>query len=216
MKTRSVYSVIKRDVSEEEIINQKLFNVFVFGLPRSGTSMMTHICELLGVKMFHTTEKKKREYKHLGAEYHPNATGFYEVTEDLLKHYFEIVGTPYSGCKMIIPVRRERFDLVKLVPAKVIMMWREPEEIRQSQNAFYAKNADLAYIRTALVQEKLKLKENNIDHIIVQYRDVIKNPHAEILKIKDFILSERDIDEAVSFVNPNAYRFDKDKIVEGV
>jgi len=38
------------------IENLRLYNVYVFGLPRSGTSMTTHVCELLGVKMVHTSE----------------------------------------------------------------------------------------------------------------------------------------------------------------
>ena len=215
MNSRTLYKINSYELPEDEIITQKLFHVFVFGLPRSGTSMMTHICELLGVTMVHTSEEKKHEYKHLG-EYHPNPNGFFEVTRDTMEHFLQIIATPYSGCKMIIPVNHLRFDLVKMLPSKVIMMWRDPEEIRQSQNAFYAHNADTAFIRTALVQEKLKLKENGIDHIIVEYRDIIKDPSGYITRVKEFIRSDRDIDEAVAFVNPDAYRFDRDKIVEGL
>ncbi|MFT7637582.1 MAG: hypothetical protein ACI9Y8_001359 [Candidatus Omnitrophota bacterium] len=213
---QSVYSVKREELSEEEIIERKLFNVFVFSLPRCGSSMMTHICELLGVNMIHTSEEKKHDYPQLGKDYHPNETGFYEVTQNMMQNYLKIAGTPYGGCKMIIPVDNIRFDLVKSLPSKVIMMERNPEEIRQSQNAFYSSGADIAYIRTALVQEKLKLKNHKIDHIIVNYRDVIKDTQATIQRVKDFILSDKDIKAAVDFVNPDAYRFDADKITEGL
>ena len=87
---------------------------------------------------------------------------------------------------------------------------------RESQNAFYAKNADEAFLRTALVQEKMKLEKQKIDFIIVHYRDVIKDPEKEIRRVKEFIVSDAAIDKAVQFVNPGAYRFDRDKIVAGL
>lgn len=216
MHSRTLYKIEKYDLPEEEILAKNLFRVFVFGLPRSGTSMMTRICEILGVKMIHTSEEKKHDYAHLGGEYHPNETGFYEITKNILAHYMEIAATPYSGCKMIIPVTNHRLELVLMVPSKVILMWRDPEEIRQSQNAFYANNVDSAYFKTALVTQKLRLKELKIDHLIVEYRNVIQNPREEIQKVKEFIQSDRGIDEAVEFVNPEAYRFNRDKIVEGL
>lgn len=216
MHSNHVYEIKEQELSTEEILEKKLFHVFVFSLPRCGSSMMTHICELLGVRMVHTSEEKKYDYPQLGKEYHPNATGFYEVTRNMVQNYLKIAGTPYSGCKMIIPVDNIRFDLVKSIPSKVIMMERNPEEIRQSQNAFYSKGADIAYIRTCLAQEKVKLHEHKIDHVIVNYRDVIKNTQATIQMVKEFILSDKDIEEAVNFVNPDAYRFDADKITEGL
>ena len=217
LHSKLVYDIKLRELPEEEILKKKLFHVFVFGLPRTGTSMMTHICELLGVKMIHTSEENKDKRKNIPeGEYQPNATGFYEVTKDVWKNYLDIVATPYSGCKMIIPVNNFRLGLIQHLPSKVIMMEREPEEIRQSQNAMYAEDANIAYIRTALASEKVKLRENNIDHIVINYRDVIKNPRQEIQKIKEFILSDNDIEEAVKFVNPEAYRFDQDKITKGL
>lgn len=216
MESDTLYKIESYQLPQDEIIKKKLFKVFVFSLPRCGSSMMTHICELLGVNMVHDSEEKKRDYKHLGGEYHPNASGFYEITGNMMKNFLKILNTPYSGCKMIIPVTKYRLELVKMQPSKVIMMWRDPEEIRQSQIAFYRDEQDAGYLKTALVTEKMKLKHQNIDHIIVNYRDVIQNTRKEIQRIKEFIHSDKDIDEAVNFVNPNAYRFNKDHIVEGI
>jgi len=207
------------------IDNLRLFNVYIFGLPRSGTSMTTHICELLGVNMVYTSEdeqNKKRGDNHykknFGEKYHPNETGFFEVTKNFFTNYEEIHETPYAGCKMIVPVTNQRFDAVKHTPCKVILTWREPEEIRQSQMAYFRhdRNIDVAWIRTALVEEKLKLKNNNIPFHIADYRKILANPKEEIKEIAKFLHAPRHICDAVDFVNPDQNRFKKEKLVDGL
>lgn len=206
----TLFHLKKYKIDDEYIEKNKLFNVFVLGLPRSGTSMMTHICELLGVKMIHTSEEKKesmnKKYKERFGEYHPNPNGFFEITESPLEHFLEIASTPYSGCKMIIPVMGTRWELIKMLPSKVIMMERNPEEIKESQEAFYSTESDIAFIRTALASEKVKLRESKTAHLIVNYNDVVENPEENVMKIKEFIGSNRDVMEAVNFVNPKFYR----------
>ncbi len=188
------------------------FRIFVFGLPRSGTSCMTHICELLGVKMIHTSEDKPHEYPHLG-EYHPNPTGFYEVTNNLFLHYIEIYNTPNSGCKMIVPVNGFRWDVVKSAPAKVIFMIRDPKEIKESQEAFYSKESDEAYLRTAIVSQRMWLRESGIDFIEVNYRDLIENSEATLNHVKQFIRSAEPIGPCLDFIKPSLYRQRKEVIV---
>lgn len=166
---------------------------------------MTHICELLGVKMFHTSEEKPHEYPHLG-EYHPNPKGFYEVTKNIFKNYVDIYKTPYSGCKMIVPVTGIRFDVVKSKPSRVIFMVRDPQEIKDSQEAFYSKESDLAYIRTALVQQRIWLKDAKIPFLEVNHRDLMTDTENTIRTVADFIGSSRPIEEAVRFVEPSLYR----------
>jgi len=221
MNSQTVYEIKKSQYSKEEILRKKLFHVFVCGLPRSGTSMMMHICELLGVKMFHTTEDNKekmnkRYEKQFGKDYHPNQSGFFEIGKNVLGQYFDIASTPYSGCKMIIPVAGVQFSLIKTIPSKVIFMWRDPEEIRQSQNAFYSDGAEIAFIRMHLANQKTWFENQKIDFRIINYRDVVKNPSEKVQEVKDYILSDKTIEEAVQYVNPDAYRFDKDKIVVGL
>lgn len=208
---KNLYSLSKIMVEDSVIEEGRLFNIFVFGLPRSGTSMMTHICELLGVRMIHTSEEDRNKldsrYKEkFGEEYHPNPNGFFEITENSLENFLKVASTPYSGCKMIIPVSGTRWELVNMVPSKVIMMERSPEEIKDSQEAFYSKESDLAFIRTALASEKLKLRQSGVDHLVVNYNDIVYRPKENIKKIAEFIKSDKDISEAVSFVSPEFYR----------
>lgn len=208
-----VYTISSKEYSKEYIEKNKLFNVFVFGLPRSGTSMMTHICELLGVKMIHTSEQDREklnaQYESMfGSEYHPNPNGFFEITKNILENYLEIMRTPYSGCKMIIPVVGTRWELIQMLPSKVIVMSRNPDEVSESHDAFYSKNRPMSpdFARTALASEIVKLRKNNIDFIEVKFSDLFENKEREVLRVKDFIKSEAGIDQAVSSIKDELYR----------
>ena len=145
------------------------FNVFVFSLPRCGSSMMTGVIERLGVNMVYTSEDKekrqqmKKRYKKTLGEYVPNEH-FYEIVDNQFANWMKIMETPYAGCKVIIPVNGMRWEAVCHQPAKVIMMMRDPEEIRQSQEAFYSRKTDIAYLRTAIVTEQLKLEKMKQAH----------------------------------------------------
>ncbi len=206
---------------ESVIENLRLFNVYVFGLPRSGTSMTTHVLELLGVNIVSTSEEKREQsnkrFKERYGEYHPNVTGFFEVTKNYFKNYNKIHATPFSGCKMIVPVNRHRMDAVLQTPAKVILMWRDPEEIRQSQMAYYRGNdISTGLIKTLLVEQKRSLEKLNIPYIIADYNKLLDNPREEIIKIADFIKSPNSIDEALESVNPKQNRFKKEELIDGL
>jgi hypothetical protein len=216
---------------KEVVEKLRLFNVFVFGLPRSGTSMMTKIVELLGVKMVYTSENDEkrqemnRQYKEKLGEYHPNKQGFFEITENILSNYFKIIASPYSGCKMIIPVQinDKRMFFVKFNPYnKVIQMWREPEEIRQSQQAFYRgdcledADARISYFRSSLAGQQSWLEQLKIDSLHISYREVLKNPKKLVSEVAEFINSPNDISDAVKSVKPDMNRFKKEELEVGI
>ncbi len=209
--------------ADEIIQRERLFNVYLFGLPRSGTSMHTKIIELLGVKMHYTTENDENKLQHdenyfqkFGEDYHPNPTGFYEIGRDGQGEYKKMLEGTYGGCKMIIPVRGHRWEHVKATPSKVIMTWRDPEEIRQSQMGFYSRASDIGQLRTALVQQQMDLEESKIPHMISHMDKMIADPAKQIKVIADFINAPNTIDEAVKFVDPKQYRFQKDKLTPGL
>jgi hypothetical protein len=117
---------------------------------------------------------------------------------------------------MIVPVRGHRWEHVKKTPSKVIMTWRDPEEIRQSQMGFYSRASDIGQIRTALVQQQMDLEQSGIPHMISHMDKMIADPVKQITVIKDFINAPNSIDEAVKFVNPEQYRFRKDDLIPGI
>lgn len=212
------------DGTADEIIQeQRMFNVYLFGLPRSGTSMHTKIIELLGVNMHYTTENDETKLQHdenyfvkFGEDYHPNPTGFFEIGRGGQEEYEKMLKENYSGCKMIIPVRGHRWEHVKQTPSKVIMTWRDPEEIRQSQMGFYSRASDIGQLRTALVQQQMDLEQSGVPHMISHMDKMIADPIRQISIIKEFINSPNSIDEAVKFVDPKQYRFRKTELVEGL
>ena len=97
-------------------------------------------------------------------------------------------------------------------------MWRDPEEIRQSQRAYYKFNqpVDVALLRTSSITEKVKLKADGIDFIIVHYRDVLNNPRKEIMRVKKFINSPNTINKALQSVKPKENRFKKEELISGL
>lgn len=117
---------------------------------------------------------------------------------------------------MIVPVAGHRWRHVKKTPSKVIMTWRDPEEIRQSQMGFYSKSTDIGKLRTQLVQQQMELEQSGIPHLISHMDKMIEDPIKQISIIKEFINAPNDIAEAVKFVDPKQYRFRKSELVEGL
>lgn len=221
--------VKERKHRKKYLWNKRLFNVFVYGLPRSGTSCMTGCLEKLGVNIIHTSEESRekmdKRYKKRLGEYHPNKKGFFEITKEPIEHYFEILSTPYSGCKMIIPVnpKNYRFWVTKFNPCnKVIQMWRDPEEIRQSQQAFYRGDQiddveeKIAYYKTSLAQQQVWFREFEIDTMHIQYRNLLNNTKDIITQVAEFINAPKSIGEAVNFVDPSLNRFKKEELAVGI
>jgi hypothetical protein len=168
-------------------------------------------------------KRNENERKRYGDNYQMNPDGFFEITKNVWEHYNEIMSTPYSGCKMIIPVNGERLHVVKFNPCvKIIQMWRDPEEIRQSQQASYNGNRGTteeqsemlrAMIRTNLVNQKVQLEKLEIDTMHIQYQDVLKYTKKTVAAIAEFIHSDISIDDAVGWVNPDKNRFKKEELV---
>lgn len=204
------------EIDDKIIERDRLFSVYVFGVPRSGTSMMTRIVELLGVNMVYTSETEKhienrnKMYEHKFGESHPNPTGIYEIVDDFTYFSLQAVSKPYSGCKMIMPVNGFCWDLVKRYPCKVIMMTRNVEEISQSQMSHYgSRRSDMPaeVIKRQLDTQKAKLEKFKIKHMIVDYHDVLEHPLRVINDIAGFIRATNTVSKAVESVQPKQNRF---------
>ena len=215
--------------------------VFVASLPRSGSSMMTAIVEQLGVHMVYTTEdaeelerREEAQRKRYGEHYRMNPH-FYEISKNQFASWMEIYNTPFSGCKVIIPVGGMRWQAMISQPAKVVMMWRDPAEIRQSQEASYNRaRADYsgdddqepwehaeAHLRTLLAQAEIQFtkqaEQGDFAWIQVPYRRVLENPRGEIARVADFIGADlSNIPAAVKSVDPNLCRFKVEELEEGI
>lgn len=200
------------------------FRVYVFSLPRCFSSATTGVLEKLGVNMIYTSEepdrRKKMQAQHkkkLG-EYVPNEH-FYEITTNQFENWQRIISTPYSGCKVILPnaTNGMTWGMIRSKSARIIIMNRDPEEIRQSQQAFYRGNEfqsqeqsekRRAHFRSCIAQAQVSCeREVDIEYMILNSRDLITNPGPTIEDIARFIDSPNSIDEAVESIDPTKYRF---------
>jgi hypothetical protein len=206
--------------------------------------MMTGVIERLGVGMVHTTEdtetreKAQAQYKARFGAYVPNEH-FYEITHDQFSNWMKIYNTPFSGCKVIIPVNGIRWEAVCSQPAKVIMMDRDPAEIRQSQEAFYKKarakydgedpiaTAE-AHIRSMLANTRVMLDRRTrmshdtlfgqgdvapFDYKVVKYRDVLFDPEKQVGEVARFIGADLDrIGYAAASVDSSKIRFRREDL----
>jgi hypothetical protein len=218
----TIVNIEFKEVDDETIERDKLFNVYVLGLPRSGTSMTMGVLEMLGVNMVHTSEEDKEKtderFKNKYGEYHANPLGFREITHNQFTNYLKMLGNYHSGCKMIVPVTGIRWEILTQFPSKVIFITRDVEEIRQSQEAYYAKegSVDIAYLKSALVTQRINLKKAKIPTIEINYNHFLIDKVKVIQTIKEFIRSDRDIQEAVDFVQPKNNRFKRENLINGL
>ena len=204
--------------------------IYVFSLPRCGSSMMCGVLEHLGVKMVYTSETEearakteKNQQKRYGDTYRMNPA-FYEITDNHFASWMKIMNTPYSGCKVIMPVGGIRWEAVRYKPAKVIMMKRDVEEIRQSQEASYARaRANVAeynpeevraYLRTVIAQTENMLDASELEWMPVDYREAREKPRETVQRIADFIEAPNPIDDAVASIEPDRARFKRELLVE--
>jgi hypothetical protein len=103
---------------------------------------MCEILSRLGVEIRSTTDtpaavirrELKMEQRYKGGEYRMNSK-FYEIGRNPWSHWHHIYHTPFSGCKVVGIPHGLQWDMIHSVPAKVILMCRDPESIRQSQEA---------------------------------------------------------------------------------
>lgn len=210
-------------LDEEEVYQRRLFRVVVIGLARSGTSMMSGICEKLGVDWLYNSEdpdaleKRERAAKRrFGNQYRMNDQ-FFEVAKNSFEEHMKFYATPYSGMKWLLPINKSRVSsIARFVPIRVIQMWRDPEEIRQSQIASYhgsklfteeQKQGQRAAIHSSLVEGHEFFEEHDIPHINVKYREVLENPEEKVAKIAEFINAPKGTQDAVDWVDPKKNRF---------
>lgn len=186
--------------------------------------MMTHVCELLGVGMQHSTEESdmKNEidsrYAQRYGEYHPNPNGFYEVgrkSGSLLEAVVNIAMNPFTGMKMIIPVRsRIHLDLLGSLQSKIIYMVRDPMEVAESQKAFLKAESAVAQVEYLYVEAEQQFEKMGLDVLCMPYRDVLHDPAKAVSDVADFIDSPVPVDQAVASIKPTAIRFKREEVAE--
>jgi len=208
-------------------VQRRDFRVYVFSLPRCFSSACTGVAEKLGVKMFYTSEdgekrqKMQEQYKKKLGDYVPNEH-FYEITENQFENWMKVMETPYSGCKVIIPVNGMRWGAVNYHPARVLLMCRDVEEIRQSQQAFYRGDRHDTPEQAQMQREQLQMQiahtevqlreAKSIQFMKVPARRLIEEPELMIPEIADFLDAPNDCQDAIDSIDKTKYRFRREEL----
>lgn len=183
-------------------------NVYLISnVHRSGSSMMMRCLEAGGMAADY--DDSQEELNTLGSAkgYIPNPNGFYALAEDFQRPDFY---EAHEGHVLKYPFR----NLLTLVGGKykLLFLKRNPEEIRLSMQAFapdrsWGEDELLLDDYDQIVDSIIKLSSYrpDIDVIVLEYADIVKDPVAEFTKLRAAGW-EFDIEKAAAMVQPELHR----------
>lgn len=174
---------------------------------RSGSSMMMRCITEAGIPGLYIT---RLDYMlPSNEEYDPNPNGFYQNYPDILDRLSEAVGhvTKFPWRQLI------NLPVLENTQYNIVFLKRNPESIRASMEAFTplqswgADDVVLDFyneIFDTILRSLAKRKDINL--IVLNYTDIVRDPHNEFLKL---VSAGWPIDHniAASLVDPSLQRF---------
>ncbi len=186
----------------------------VSGFMRTGTSMMMRALEKGGMDARYSRARDRMNAKFGDDFYRPNAGGFYELD----RHHYREFGFPrkWKGCL----IKALYGALWRMVAGKykIVFMRRDPEEIRQSYEAFFQKEPPRVLKNYSAVMDSatdmLKVR-TDVGLTEFQYRDVVRDP---LVAFQRLVGNGWPIDahKAASIVDPQQCRFRIENLDVGV
>ena len=192
--------------------------VVVSGIHRSGTSMMMGALNDGGIPIL-WDESREYQMRHRDTEeYMPNKYGFWEIGQKVYMVFGYTATIPdnhavkiqYTGLP-ILAARDEGY--------KIIMMRRDPAEIRASMIEWEIKNPDSVegtfdkdhpnwsheYHETIRHNKDILTMRRDCEFIEVWFKDVVENPLREMERVRDFGILI-DPEKAIKMIDPTQYR----------
>jgi len=184
------------------------YNYIVSGLERSGTSMMMQILHKGGMPVAFDSSRPPNEY---------NPKGYYELEKG------KIINKLMDGT---FPMKKYRGRFTKITAYglkflhygryKIVYMVRNLDEIMDSMEKMSGpidrKVEKTLFDKLNRFAIGLMEKRKDMDYIIINYNEVIKNPEGEIKKLNEFLDGKLDVDSAVKAVDPKLYRNVREKL----
>jgi hypothetical protein len=186
----------------------------VSGFYRSGTSAMMQALIAGGLTAAWSEERNQVAEQHADEHYHPNKAGLFEIA---LKEY-QLVNFPLAYEGKLIKVMLWGLDhLAVHEPGyRVVIMRRDPEEIRQSYEGFFGRRCpSLAEydLRIARAEALLANRRDVLSVTVVNYRDLVEQPD---LTLSRLCLWPIDPVKAAATVDPEQYRFRLERLTVGI
>ncbi|KAA0002761.1 MAG: sulfotransferase domain-containing protein [Thermoplasmata archaeon] len=179
-----------------------MVNYIVSGIERSGTSMMMQILYKGGAPVAFDDSRPP--------DYH-NPKGYYELEGGKVISKLMEGNFPFEKYdEKFIKITAYGLKFLPEGNYKIIYMVRDIEEVMDSMEKM---SGPIDREKEKPLFEKLNEfslnlmeKRKDIDYIVVNYRDVIKNPQKEIERINQFLGGMLDVKSATQAVDPRLYR----------
>ena len=189
----------------------------VSGFMRSGTSCMMAALIAGGMTAEWSRERDVVASARADELYHPNQSGLYEVS---LKEYTEVTfPLRYQG--KLIKVMSWGLDGLAVNPHgyRVVLMCRDPEEIRQSYEAFFGRPLRMPWFGqyAERMERAVKMLRNRNDVLsvdLVQHRSLMEQP----LRVLGSLSIDWPFDpaKAAEVVDMNQWRFRREILTAGI
>lgn len=190
----------------------------VSGFVRTGTSAMMGALIAGGLTASWSEFRDGLANSLSDDQYHPNRSGLYEVP---LEEY-RGVDFPLQYRGQLIKVMSWGLDGLAVNSAgyRVVLMQRDPEEIRQSYEAFFdvPLRGSWAEQYEQRMQRAVRMLRNRADVIgldVVQYRELVQHPEREL----SFLAQSGwpiNTAKAAATIDPEQYRFRRELLTVGI
>lgn len=177
----------------------------VSGLPRSGTSLMMAALWAGGHPTFHDENRP--------ADRH-NPNGYYE--DQRVSSLATDATWLWNHEGRAVKITSHLLSLIPLgLAAKVLFMRRPLSEVVASQNAMLgrvdSRDWDTLF-RRELGRTLAWLQEQpHLEVLEVSYPEILKSPMVEMVRVRDFLGRELDLEAMVDVVDPELYRQRREK-----
>lgn len=175
--------------------------------------MMMHAVNVSSDLIAVSSQEREQLASYGDEHYQPNPNGFYEPSgEDVRRLNFPL---QFEG--KLVKIMVQRIETIAVGDYRLVLMQRDPEEIRQSFEAFTGNKAKDIERYDELFAHTLKQLQNrkDMDITVLQYREVVESPDVSFNTLANNGWPI-DVSKAVSVINPDLYRFRRENLIKGI
>lgn len=188
----------------------------VSGFMRTGTSMMMKALEAGGLDACYAQSRNVMKDRFADEHYDPNIGGLFELE----RGDYRMFGFPKRHEGKLIKALNQGVPRMAVMPhgIRVVFMRRDPEEVRQSYDAFFDQQLRNIEHLDRNMQDVIARIQNRRDVKsldVFWYRQVIGSPlsHFEVLKANGWPI---DPEAAAGVVDPALCRFKIENLTVGI
>lgn len=192
----------------------------VSGFMRSGTSMMMEALIAGGMPAAYEPSRDDMNEEFGDDSYKPNEGGFYELASE----HYKVLDFPLPYRGRLIKGLLGALHRLPVAKYRIVLMVREPEEIRQSYRAFFDKPCpsingrefdDDAYCTAVGWHISQLANRRDTTLTVLKYRDTVRDPLRAFSELFHAGWPIRPSD-AAAVVDPSKCRFKAEELTRGI